>query len=275
MKEKLIELAGVSKRYQHREILSGISLTVAHGQSIALIGHNGAGKSTLLKLIAGLVNPSTGRVIHRSKLRIGYIPEHFPPTSLTARQYIRCMGRIQGMDPKAIEQKSRQLFQAFFMESMTDIPMKHLSKGTLQKVGVIQAVLQRPDVLLLDEPLSGQDLDSQEVFIQWMNRLRAEGVALVMSCHEKHLYARISDTVYEVKNKGLFPLQTAPMPSAEFDRMVFTGQRLPDLSRFDARVEHAGQQTIITTPEAQSSELLLVMLKSGWKLREMNHAQNN
>lgn len=276
MEEKIIELSGVSKRYQRREILTDVSLPIIRGRSVAFIGHNGAGKSTLLKLIAGLVNPTQGRVLHSKKLVFGYVPEHFPKTMLTARQYIGCMGRIQGMEKEAVQQRGRQWFEAFFMEDMADVPMKHLSKGTLQKVGVIQALLQKPDVLLLDEPLSGQDLDSQAVFIEQINRLRRHKMTIVMSCHEEYLYSQISDTVYEVKNGRLCERAHPQAASAPCDRLLFSkrGVPLPDLSAFDARVEKGGRQLKITLPSAQSRELLLLMLQNGWELREMNHADN-
>ena len=91
---------------------------------------------------------------------------------------------------------------------MIHIKMKYLSKGTLQKVGVMQALLSKPDVLLLDEPLSGQDIDSQKVFIKKMNELRHDNVTIIMSCHEPDLIERISDTVYCVDKGKIHPVVT-------------------------------------------------------------------
>lgn len=199
MKE-LIKLENISKQYDGRLILDEVSLSVYENQSIAFTGHNGSGKSTILKIMAGLITPSQGKVIHCSKLLFHYVPERFPKTNLTAGQYLKRMGEIDGLSPNEIQQKCAELCRDFFLEDMLGTPMKSLSKGTLQKIGVIQALLRQPDILLLDEPLSGQDVDSQQVFIKKMNELRANNVTILMSCHEPYLIKSISDTLYVMEH---------------------------------------------------------------------------
>ena len=93
-----------------------------------------------------------------------------------------------------------KLCKDFFLEDMLNTSMKNLSKGTLQKIGVIQALLKPPQILLLDEPLSGQDADSQQVFIRKINQLRKENVTILMSCHEPYLIKSISDTLYVMEH---------------------------------------------------------------------------
>ncbi len=95
-----------------------------------------------------------------------YIPEHFPKTDLTVFQYLAAMGGIDGLDREEAKQRENRRIADIFME-----PMKHLSKGSLQKVGVIQALLKAPDILLSDEPLSGQDRPSPKVFIEKVDPL--------------------------------------------------------------------------------------------------------
>ena len=97
------------------------------------------------------------------------------------KQYLEYMGSIDHITHNEYKAKYEELIHNFHMDSMVDIQMKHLSKGSLQKVGVIQALLKKPDVLLLDEPLSGQDVESQNYFIQLVNDLKSQGVAIVMS----------------------------------------------------------------------------------------------
>lgn len=199
MKE-LIKLENVSKKYDARLILDNVLLSIYENQSVAFTGHNGSGKSTILKILAGLITPAQGKVIHSGRLLFHYVPERFPKTNLTAGQYLKRMGQIDGLTHIEIEEKCNQLSRDFFLEDMLGTPMKNLSKGTLQKIGVIQALLRQPDILLLDEPLSGQDVDSQQVFIKKMNELRKNNVTILMSCHEPYLIKSISDTLYVMEH---------------------------------------------------------------------------
>lgn len=93
MKERtnmgLLELENLSKVYNNVKVLDNINLSISKGESVAFSGHNGAGKSTLIKIIASLVKPTTGKVTYEQSLQFSYIPEHFPPTSLTAGEYIK------------------------------------------------------------------------------------------------------------------------------------------------------------------------------------------
>ena len=197
---EIIRIENLSKSYNFKMVLDRIDLSVYENQSIAFVGHNGCGKSTLLKLAARLTRPDRGKVVHQKKLLFHYVPEHFPKMNITARKYLTSMGQLDGLPEAEINEKIEELSAELFMSDMMTTPMKHLSKGTLQKVGVIQALLSKPEVLLLDEPLSGQDTDSQAVFIGKVNELRRQGVTVLMSCHEQHLIDRVSDTVYRIND---------------------------------------------------------------------------
>ena len=94
-------------------------------------------------------------------------------------------------------------FHEFHLESMLGTPMKYLSKGTLQKAGVIQALLSKRDLLFLDEPLSGQDTLSQATLIRELKRRKEEGMSLIMACHETYLIEELADRIYEIKDGRL------------------------------------------------------------------------
>ncbi|MHA9741948.1 ATP-binding cassette domain-containing protein [Robinsoniella peoriensis] len=155
MAEQLIDVIGVSKYFGKDRILEDINFSVEKGKTIALVGHNGCGKSTLLRMIALLTTVSGGEIIHHKKWRITYIPERFPKSDFTAREYVVSMGMLEGLSKEEAKERGSDLLKTFFMESMADKPMKYLSKGTLQKTAVIQALLTKADILLMDEPLSG------------------------------------------------------------------------------------------------------------------------
>ncbi|MCR5719505.1 MAG: ATP-binding cassette domain-containing protein [Lachnospiraceae bacterium] len=194
--EKLIILENLTKKYGDKCVLDHISWDFFKGESVAFTGHNGSGKSTLLKLMAGLITKSSGNVIYHGKLRMGYVPEKFPGMDITMNRYLKCIAGMEGINPKIAD----ELMRDFFLESMKDVSMKDLSKGSLQKVGVIQALMTPADVLLFDEPLSGQDAESQEVFIRKSNELRDKGVTVFMSCHEKRLVEELCDKEYVIDN---------------------------------------------------------------------------
>lgn len=201
--EKLITLEKVTKTYDGKKILNNINLDIFKNQLLSIIGPNGTGKSTLLRIISGLSSVSSGkRIIYseNEELKIGYVPDRFPKLNFTPKEYLFYMGRLQGLSEKFIENRSRELFQAFNMEGMKDTRIKYLSKGTIQKVSVMQAIIDEPDILLLDEPISGQDSESEKNFIGIIEQFRKKKISIVLACHEMYLIERLSDRVINIKN---------------------------------------------------------------------------
>jgi len=273
MEEIIISLNKVSKHFGRRVILDHISLNIKRGASIALLGPNGSGKSTLLRMIGGLTTVTSGRIEYASPLTFNYVPEHFPKIDLTAREFIAYMGLIEGLTAEAVGARSQELFHGFFMEDMIDVPIKHLSKGTIQKVAVIQALLQPPDVLLLDEPLSGQDRQSQKAFIKLSQALNHQGVTVIMSCHEQHLVNQLSHSAYEIIDTGLFPVTLAEVPEIAYDVMVFDADPgiNVDLSIIDGIEQwHAFENRFELIVSRENSDAVLKqLLTDGFKLRSM------
>lgn len=276
MQQSIIQIEHLSKNFNRKSVLKDITLCVNKGDSIAFLGNNGSGKSTLLKIISGLMTVSAGHIVYSKDLRFQYIPEHFPKTNLTAKEYILHMGHMEGVRDSEIHYKMDQLFQEFFMESMINIPMKHLSKGTLQKVGVIQALLNKPDVILLDEPLSGQDIKSQQQFISRMKEWNQEGVTILMSCHELFLVNQISNHVYELKNGVLIEKSKGVAVEEEYDTLRFL-KKSDDLliptsvKEITMKVDYDKDSIILLVPSDKSNEVLLAMLQNNYRLRGMNH----
>lgn len=274
MVDNLIEINNISKSFGSKKILQNTSMNVKKGQSIALLGHNGCGKSTLLRILCGLTSIDSGKVNYSRKLKFNYVPENFPKMNLSAIQYIRHIGLIEGVQAEELERKSNNLFQAFFVEEMIDSPMKHLSKGTLQKIGVIQALLTKPDILLLDEPLSGQDLKSQKVFISLINNLNKEGTTIVMSCHERFLVNMVSDTVYEIKDKKIEQIEFDFANKNEFDVLIFNKPNkecfIPtDILELACKIENGTDKIKMVADIDKSNEIIKRMLDRGYVLRRM------
>lgn len=275
----IIEAHNLCKYYEGRTILQDVNLKVYQGDAIALIGHNGTGKSTMLRMLSGLTAPSKGKVVRNSYLKFAYIPEHFPKLNLTTEQYIESVGRVEGMSIKDIRARADELYSMFYIESMVDIPIKHLSKGTIQKVAAIQALLTMPDVLLLDEPLAGQDIKAQKNFMKLVKDMNENGVTIIMSCHEIFLVNQLAKTAYEIKNKTMIEIPVKRRSANEsvnltLDVMLFDkGSGLSNVNPQVLQwVQHSTEnddviQLIIN--KEKSNDVLRIMLQDGFELRGM------
>lgn len=199
---KEIIFNNVTKKYED-VIIENLNCTFNLEKSVAFVGRNGCGKSTMLKMIAGLMRPTSGKIIYSDKISIGYVPDKFSPVNMTAKEYIETMCFIDGMKKDTIKENIKRWSDRFFVTDMLHKNMRDMSKGTLQKIGVIQAVIRRCDVMILDEPLSGQDKESQREFINAVNELRNNGMSIFLSCHEPELVNAITDIVYTIQNGKL------------------------------------------------------------------------
>ena len=168
-------LSSVGKRYARgRWVLTEIDLDIASGQIVAITGSNGTGKSTLLNIMAGITRPTTGTVTGRPR-SIGYVPERFPVrTQLSAVAYLRHMGRIRGVSTDAATRRASSLMDRFEL-SEGDTALRQLSKGNAQRVGLIQALLVPPELLILDEPATGLDELGHGVLTQLVEEVAREG----------------------------------------------------------------------------------------------------
>lgn len=201
MADYIIKARGLTKKYGRKLILDSVDLNVYKGETVALIGKNGCGKSTLLRVVCGLSKKNEGILELPEKVKFQYVPERFAKTSFTIPQFVRHMARIEGVDEKEAEERFEKLSRMFYLKEMLGTPMRYLSKGTLQKAAVIQALIGKPDVLLLDEPLSGQDMYSQRNFIACMKEMKELGVTVLLACHEKYLVEALADRVYKIDKR--------------------------------------------------------------------------
>jgi len=259
-----IVLKGLSKQYNHRWVIEDINQSFSCNDSYAFVGHNGCGKSTLLRLISGLTIPTGGSVEYSRLFRFSYVPEKFKPTALTGRAYLKRMCEIDRVEKKTSDQKTEKLAEDFFLSEMLDVPMKNLSKGTLQKIGVLQALIQEPDILLLDEPLSGQDQESQKVFIQKINALRDCGTTIFMSCHEKKIIDALANRIYTIEDKKL-------LPYTDLQKQQCTLYLVPKEKTIHAweNMKRYGAGYTLCTEEEKSQEVIVKLLTEGWILKGM------
>lgn len=212
--EPIISIKDLRVSYGQHEVLKGINLEVYRGQIIGYIGTNGAGKSTTVKTILGLVPKYSGEIKIfgkdikeigiEYKKRIGYIPE-VPDIydNLTAQEYLTFMGEIYGLDYDKADQKAQKLMKLFQIEKSYNSRISSFSKGMKQKVLIIASLIHNPDILFLDEPLSGLDANSVMIFKEILAELSNQGKTIFYSSHIMDVVEKISTRIVLINNGNI------------------------------------------------------------------------
>lgn len=191
--EVAVRLAGVSKWYGEVLGVSGVTLDLPAGGVVGLLGPNGAGKSTLMGVISGLLFPSAGTVqvfgldpkaSPATRARIGLCPEgdaFFP--GMTCMEFLVYLGRLSGLGRSASRARSRDVLDALGLGEFATREPRRMSKGERQRVKLAQALIHEPDLLLLDEPLSGMDPLVRIDITARIRELGSRGVTVLVSSH--------------------------------------------------------------------------------------------
>jgi ABC-2 type transport system ATP-binding protein len=200
-----LDLRDVAKRYKGRiDALKGISMQVRRGEIFGLLGPNGAGKSTLVKIVMTIVRPTraAGTVLgqtvgHKPTLgRMGYLPEnHRFPRYLTGRQIIEFFGALAKVDRPTRRKRAAELIDIVNMRDAADRKVGTYSKGMAQRIGLAQAMVNDPDLILLDEPTDGVDPVGRREIRDVLLRLRGEGKTVFINSHLLSELEMISDRV--------------------------------------------------------------------------------
>lgn len=186
----VLSLRGVGKRYGDTVALHDVSLEIAEGQILGLLGHNGAGKSTLMSLTAGLLRPDTGEVqvcgapVARARRRLGLAPQNlgvYPP--LTVRQNLRFFAELAGLRGREVHRRTDDVAEPLGLTTLLDRQVARLSGGEQRRVHTAVALLHRPRLLLLDEPTAGVDVETRTRLIGFVQDVAATGTAVCYSTH--------------------------------------------------------------------------------------------
>jgi ABC-2 type transport system ATP-binding protein len=181
---------GLSKRYGATVALSDVSLEVGEAELVGLLGPNGAGKSTLTKIACGLVRPSAGEAevcghaagSHEARARLGYLAELFRfPGWITADELLTLHQRLAESEGGAAERA--ELLELVGLAEAADVPVENMSKGMQQRLGVAQALVGSPRLLLLDEPTSALDPVGRRIVRGLLEELRGRGVSVLLNSH--------------------------------------------------------------------------------------------
>lgn len=189
----MIEIRDLSKHFGHLKAVDNVSFSVGRGEVLGFLGPNGAGKSTTMKMIAGFVTPTDGRIsvcghdvaseAVAAKSRIGYLPEGAPAYGdMTPRSFFEFVGEIRGFSRAERDRRIAEVVKRVHLESVVHQPIETLSKGFKRRVGLAQAILHDPEVLILDEPNDGLD-PNQKHEVRSLIREMAQEKAIVLSTH--------------------------------------------------------------------------------------------
>jgi ABC-2 type transport system ATP-binding protein len=280
-----VVLEGVSKEFRpglgrrRRRVLQGISFRVREGETFGFVGPNGAGKTTTLKVLMGLIRPSAGRAAilgapvgtPESRRHVGFLPENpYFYDFLTGRELLDFYARVSGV-PRALRaQRVAQLLSWVGLSAAADARIRTYSKGMQQRVGIAQALVHDPQVVFLDEPMSGLDPLGRKEIRDLILRLRGEGRTVFMNTHILSDVELLCDRV-AILVAGSIRYEGAPhelLEGALRETEVVASRVAAETAlaleeRCGARLRGHGDRVEIRVPEKSVQELLSLLLAAG------------
>jgi ABC-2 type transport system ATP-binding protein len=208
----MIETTNLTKLYDGKAALEDLSIRIEPGAIFGFLGPNGAGKSTTVKILTGLLRPTRGSAVVAGfnvieqplevKKRIGYVPETGALyESLSPAEYLEMVACLHHLEPKVAETRIDELLDLFGILTAKHQRMTEFSKGMKQKVLVSAALLHKPEVLFLDEPLNGLDANAAMIFKELLKKLAAQGKTILFCSHILEVVERICGRILII-NEG-------------------------------------------------------------------------
>ena len=316
MSEMVVETRGLRRRFGAKLAVADLSLTVERGEIFGFLGPNGAGKTTSLKMMLGLIAPTAGagRVLgaplgdRRARARLGFLPEHFRFHDwLTGRELLDFHGRLYGIERRTLVRRAGELLERVDLVDAADRPIRTYSKGMMQRIGLAQALLNRPDLVFLDEPTSGLDPLGRMLVRDIIRDLKSEGVAVFLNSHllgeveatcDRVAFVKEGRTVHEMRlgatETGLeVELRIGPpgdgalealarIGAIELAKAAGTGHAGPAASGSDPAPERAGAAARAGTTlrmrvakESALPEIARTLVERGVPLYEMKPAHKS
>src|SRR5882757_2258066 len=209
----MLEVRGLIKRYNRIPAVDSVSFTIRPGEILGYIGPNGAGKSTTVKVLTGLIEPTDGEIFFNGhdvradwvgfQRRMGYVPEepHLYP-HLTGREYLQLVGRLRGLPRRTLESRMDEMLRLFSLWGDRYSPLSSYSKGMRQKILLSGALLHDPELLILDEPFSGLDVNTALVLRALIRSLADNGKMILYSSHVLEVVEKVCSSVL-ILRKGV------------------------------------------------------------------------
>ncbi len=237
----MIKVEGLTRSYGDFTAVDQVSFQIGKGEVIGLLGHNGAGKTTIMKVLTGFLEPDRGRIEidgldiaeHRTEVqrKIGYLPENCPVyPEMTVIDYLEYIASLHGLDSPAQQQAVAEAIRETRLEPKATQLINTLSRGYRQRVGVAQAILHRPQLLILDEPTNGLD-PSQIQHMRSLIKTQAENATVLISTHVLQEVQAVCDRAIIINN-GHIALDARLDELQSSRRLILTvkpAQRVEDL----------------------------------------------
>ena len=210
----MIEIQNLKKSYGRVEAVKGLNLEILSGELFVLLGPNGAGKTTTLKMLAGLLNPTSGSIringIDRAvdpmkaKKYLSFVPDvPYVYDKLSPLELLRFIGKLYDLNSKEIQGKSEELLTFFNLWDAKNVLIEEFSHGMKQKAVLAASLLHSPKVLILDEPMVGLDPVSMKSFKDFMKKKTKEGMTILFSTHTLSTAEELADRI-AIMNQGRF-----------------------------------------------------------------------
>jgi len=203
---RMLEVRNLSKRYRGIAAVEHVSFSIRPGEILGYLGANGAGKSTTVKMLTGLIEPSSGEILYNGEnvvqdmkgfqRRLGYVPEeaHLYP-HLTGSEYLQLAGRLRGMRRAGLDPRVNELLQLFGLWEDRHTRLASYSKGMRQKILLSSALLHDPEILILDEPFSGLDVNAAMVLRALLRALAERRKIVLYSSHVLEVVEKVAASV--------------------------------------------------------------------------------
>ncbi len=202
----MLEVHHLTKLYRSVPAVQDVNFSVSAGEILGYVGPNGSGKSTTVKMITGLLEPTSGQVLFNGrnvrddlvgfKRRIGYVPEEpYLYGHMSGLEYLTLVGRLRGMEAAALNDKAEALLALFNLKTSRYSPLTSYSKGMRQRVLIAAALLDDPELIILDEPFSGLDVSAALLFRQLLQDLAAQGRTILFSSHVLEVVEKLCSRV--------------------------------------------------------------------------------
>jgi ABC-2 type transport system ATP-binding protein len=282
----VLEISHISRSYrtnvsfQKYWILRDLSLAVEAGEIFGFIGPNGAGKTTTIKLVMDLIRPDGGsiRIFGRkhdevqSKRRIGFLPENpYFYDYLTAREFLDFYGRLFGLARPAREARIRELLARVGLANRADRQLRKFSKGMLQRIGLAQALINDPDLVILDEPMSGLDPVGRREVRDLILSLKEAGKTIFFSTHILSDTELICDRVGILSKgdlKAVGKVSELLAERVDFWEVTFSGASSGTLPGIDSVISRDGDKTLVRARDEEAVKALAAaILREGGSLQ--------
>ena len=190
--EVLVDVAAAGVRRDGRWLVEGVDISIRRGEIVTLIGPNGSGKSTTAKLVTGVLKPTTGTVERKAGLRIGYVPQKL---SIDWTMPLT-VNRMMSLTSRHSRDEIAAALEATGVAHLAHAEVQHLSGGEFQRALLARAMIRKPDLLVLDEPVQGVDFSGEVALYDLIGRIRDEtGCGLLLISHDLHVVMAATDTV--------------------------------------------------------------------------------